>query len=65
MVLTLVGKPAVGDKVRVKQGAYEGDPWCMATVTDLLSAQFMGETSEGRVVFGVYSSEGDGWKRDW
>ena len=57
-----MSKPAVGDPVLVRDGGYEGDPWSRATVTDLLSSQFMAETDSGRVVFGVYTFERTAWK---
>jgi len=59
-----VSKPAVGTKVLVREGGYQGDPWVAAVVTEHLMMQFMAETESGRVVFGVYTWEGESWKKD-
>lgn len=64
-----MGKPEVGEKVRVQCGAYDDCPWVFAEVTDLFSTQFMAVTVDmfgqgaGREVFGMYNAEGERWKR--
>lgn len=60
-----MGKPEVGEKVRVQPGAFDDDPWVFATVTACFSAQFMAITDGGREVFGMYNAEGEKWKRGW
>lgn len=66
-----MSKPAIGTEVRIRSGPYDDDPWVCATVRVHLSMQFTatehtkGRDGYHRILFGLYSSEGESWKRGW
>ena len=60
-----MGKPEVGEKVRIRCGVYDDSPWVFANVLEHLSAQFLAGDEQGKVYFGLYNAEGESWKRGW
>lgn len=63
-------KPAVGDKVSVRAGAYDDSPWREGVITDLLAMQFTITHEcrrhdggyEERVYYAFYVSENTDWR---
>ena len=55
-----MAKPKIGDQVEIFS-PYE-DTWWPAEVVLLLSAQFVAESTSGRIGFGMYNGQGTTWK---